>query len=111
MWLNNLNAYQRTREVLKQKQTQAEKHKPILEKLEFGDIVRKKFQSSGRRKLANIWNPEKFVVVGVRDEVVTIVSNTDGKQFHINRCNLQKIGGKELEDIPKANITADSDSD
>ena len=46
--LAHLNAYQRIK-VLKQKQAQAEKHKQVLEKLEFGDIVRKRFQSSGRK--------------------------------------------------------------
>lgn len=108
--LAHLNAYQRTREIINQRQASAEKAKPVLEELKFGDLVRKKFRSAGRKKLANVWNAEKFVVIGVRDQVVTIVSNSDGKQQRINRSNLQKVGD-EMENIPQHGLSEDSDSD
>ena len=38
--LAHLNAYQRTREMIKQNQAQTERNKPVLEKLEFVSILR-----------------------------------------------------------------------
>ena len=108
--LAHLNAYQKNKKMIRQKQAQSEKKKPILEKLEFGDAVRKRFQSSGRRKLTNLCNTEKFVVVNVKNQVDTKVSNTESKQQHINRCNLQKIGS-EMEELPKFELSEDSDSE
>ena len=108
--LAHLNAYQRTMEMIKRRQEQSEKKKPVLSKLELGDIVRKKFHSAGKKKLANIWNSEKFVVVKVNKEVVTIVSSIDGRQFRINRCELQKVG-QEMEHIPEIVETNHEDSD
>ena len=78
--------------------------KPILPVLKFGDIVRLKFQTSGKRKLADVWTSDKYTVTRVNKEVITISNNLNGTTKVVNRSKLKKIGeditDEELSDHP-----------
>ena len=86
--------------MIKQKQAQAEKNKPMLENREIWGYGQKKIPILRQEKASQCLELRNICSVNVKDEVVTIVSNTDGKQLRINRCNLQKVGS-EMEEIPK----------
>ena len=90
--LAHLNAYHRTRERLESRTSHQLQKKPRLEELHLGDIVRKRFYPSGRAKLGNNWNSEKFTVNKVQGEVIQIISHNDGSVSVVNRSNLMKVG-------------------
>ena len=90
--LAHLNAYHRAKERLETRTSHQIQKKPLLESLEQGDVVRRKFHCSGRRKMNNYWNNEKFTVNRVQGEVIQIISHKDGSVHHVNRSNLMKVG-------------------
>ena len=112
--LAHLNAYQRLREKVLQRQLNSEQKKPPLGKLEVGDHVRIKFHSSGKRKLTNVWTTDRYTVLKVRGQVITVIDQKSGKERVLNRCEVKKVG-QEIDDELSAVVdykdNRDSDSD